>query len=236
MDNGHIHPKAAGTPTDATTSNGPFVGVQVVLGNYPLIIKDVDFSDNGTWLHSTPIHYTPAGADAMIAVIGQIGANNTPTAYWSDTDAASYTLGDRVFGDLRIDGNVNLKSTAPIFTTTAGRHIRFKPGTSGSPGRVIVDTLNASDMPGIELHVNGVAKCYIFMDSANVLQVQTGGKSWYLNGNDGNLYLPGGVLATKLGSAGATNATTPGSVVKKLPIYDDAGTLLGYLPVYSAIT
>lgn len=41
---------------------------------------------------------------------------------------------------------------------------------------------------------------------------------------------------TFLGAAGSAAATVLGSVVKKLPIYDMAGTLLGYLPIYDAIT
>lgn len=42
---------------------------------------------------------------------------------------------------------------------------------------------------------------------------------------------------TGLGVGGSSNATTPGSVVKKLPVYAmDGTTLLGYLAVYSSIT
>jgi hypothetical protein len=46
----------------------------------------------------------------------------------------------------------------------------------------------------------------------------------------------GAVTAQSLQVAGSSAATTPGSVVKKLPIYDTAGTLLGYLPIYGTIT
>jgi hypothetical protein len=38
-----------------------------------------------------------------------------------------------------------------------------------------------------------------------------------------------------LRTANAVSATTPGSVVKKLPLYDASGVLLGFLPVYSSI-
>jgi hypothetical protein len=31
-------------------------------------------------------------------------------------------------------------------------------------------------------------------------------------------------------------ATTPGSVIAKVPVYDETGTLIGYLPVYDDIT
>src|SRR5579863_2242333 len=31
-------------------------------------------------------------------------------------------------------------------------------------------------------------------------------------------------------------ASTPGSVVKKMPVYDENGNLLGYLPIYSSIS
>jgi hypothetical protein len=34
----------------------------------------------------------------------------------------------------------------------------------------------------------------------------------------------------------AAAATTPGSVVKKIQVFDGAGASLGYIPVYSTIT
>lgn len=49
-------------------------------------------------------------------------------------------------------------------------------------------------------------------------------------------FATGQMLLASLGVGGSSAATTPGSVVKKLPLYDQAGTLLGYLPIYSAIT
>lgn len=62
---------------------------------------------------------------------------------------------------------------------------------------------------------------------------------------DTNLYRNGpGILRTDsslqvggtLGVAGAVAATTPGAVVKKLQIFDDAGVSLGFVPIYSTIT
>lgn len=48
-------------------------------------------------------------------------------------------------------------------------------------------------------------------------------------------------IAMDKGTTGVTFSTaasgsTPGTCVKKLPIYDKAGTLLGYIPIYDAIT
>jgi hypothetical protein len=42
--------------------------------------------------------------------------------------------------------------------------------------------------------------------------------------------------AGQIKTANATAATTPGSVVKKLEVFDAAGASLGYVPIYSAIT
>jgi hypothetical protein len=39
-----------------------------------------------------------------------------------------------------------------------------------------------------------------------------------------------------LGVGNSVAATTPGSVVKKVQIFDETGASLGYIPVYSAIT
>lgn len=43
------------------------------------------------------------------------------------------------------------------------------------------------------------------------------------------------LVQTKLGVAGIVAATTPGTVVNKMPIYDENGVLKGYLPIYNAI-
>lgn len=62
---------------------------------------------------------------------------------------------------------------------------------------------------------------------------------------DTNLYRAGSgqlktnnkfLAAAGLGVANSAAATTPGTVVKKIPIYDASGNLLGYIPVYDAIT
>lgn len=44
------------------------------------------------------------------------------------------------------------------------------------------------------------------------------------------------VSVTKLGVSNAAAATTPGSCVKRIQVFDDTGASIGYLPVYSAIT
>lgn len=62
--------------------------------------------------------------------------------------------------------------------------------------------------------------------SVNLLEVQNSSAVvLFAVQSDGNLR-----------TSNAVAATTPGSVVKKLPLYDASGTLLGYLPIYNAIT
>lgn len=43
-------------------------------------------------------------------------------------------------------------------------------------------------------------------------------------------------FANGIGVGNSASATTPGSVVKKIEVFDNSGNSLGYLPVYSAIT
>lgn len=53
----------------------------------------------------------------------------------------------------------------------------------------------------------------------------------------GGLVSPGKLMAADgLGTGGTALATTPGTVVKRMPIYDEVGALLGYVPIYDDIT
>lgn len=54
---------------------------------------------------------------------------------------------------------------------------------------------------------------------------------------DGTVTVGGKLITTTgLGVGNAAAATTPGSCVKKIEVFDGAGASLGYLPVYSSIT
>ena len=65
----------------------------------------------------------------------------------------------------------------------------------------------------------------------------TGGTTVGLQGSTtlselgGNAVIEGG-----LGVANAADASTPGSVVKKIAVFDADGNSLGFLPVYSTIS
>lgn len=55
-------------------------------------------------------------------------------------------------------------------------------------------------------------------------------------GIDGTITLRSNVRAQSLGVANSAAATTPGSVVKKIEIFDEYGDSLGFIPVYDTIT
>jgi hypothetical protein len=53
---------------------------------------------------------------------------------------------------------------------------------------------------------------------------------------NGDLTAQSIIVSNKLCVTNTSNASTLGSVIKKMPVYDGSGTLLGYLPVYDSIT
>lgn len=67
----------------------------------------------------------------------------------------------------------------------------------------------------------------------------TSGKVMAFRNNGVNVlsgYHNGVVELAKLNVAGYSSATTPGSVVYKVPFYDNANNLIGYIPVYGSIS
>lgn len=67
-------------------------------------------------------------------------------------------------------------------------------------------------------------------DDAN-LTIATGSKAWKFISASGNFYASGGLGVGNL----AANTNTPSGVTAyAMPIYDSAGTLKGYIPVYAA--
>ena len=90
-------------------------------------------------------------------------------------------------------------------------------GTTESATRqVMLGTVGPSSAAGIKFGPAGDVA--LFRSMANTLK--TGGQ----------LIAEGG-----LGVGNSTSATTPGSVTRKIEVFDATGTSLGYVPVYDAI-
>jgi len=60
--------------------------------------------------------------------------------------------------------------------------------------------------------------------------------NYYIQERSAGIDVTGVLSAENLGSGNIVNATTLGNVIKKMPIYDRSGNLLGYLPVYDDIS
>ena len=70
------------------------------------------------------------------------------------------------------------------------------------------------------------------------LRIGSAFSSYFLNGDSTKLVIEGGRNLRVQGNLGVGNsaaATTPGSVVKKIEVFDASGISLGFVPVYDAI-
>lgn len=118
--------------------------------------------------------------------------------------------------------------------------------TSGTPQTFVVTPIKAGNYGGFD--VDGSTLKLLGGDASNNLGAPAdfdGGNAYVCggskteNGTDGNVVLchdgTNGKGKLCVGN-GVSDATTPGSVQKKLPIYDEDGTLLGYIALYDAIT
>lgn len=70
--------------------------------------------------------------------------------------------------------------------------------------------------------------------SSVALQAGLAGVSQVLSGS--GVQTANVTATSKLQTGASASASTPGSVTKKLPIYDQNSTLLGYIPIYNTIT
>ncbi|MBK9617247.1 MAG: hypothetical protein IPO35_17760 [Uliginosibacterium sp.] len=116
--------------------------------------------------------------------------------------------------------------------------------------------INAATMNGCTYNLNGLAGTvrtaalnniwYNCAEDGNAYPLTlTGGignicYSQWSAGNPRIVINKGGVFSSDLGwginVSATTAATTPGNVVKKVPVWDEAGNVLGYVPIYDGIT
>jgi hypothetical protein len=131
-------------------------------------------------------------------------------------------------------------SSSLTVSSTASPNISMKPAYASSDGLLLQD--------GVAGYTSSLLAFRTFTSTVNRATINGAGTiSWGTGGAaiDTTLYRAGaGVLQagqklTAIGGLGVGNsaaATTPGTVVKKIEIFDAAGVSLGFIPVYSTIT
>lgn len=74
-------------------------------------------------------------------------------------------------------------------------------------------------------------------NNANIADNTTFTGDWFINSTSTRAsYLGGQIRVASLGVGNSAAATTPGSVVYKIEVFNQSGVSLGFLPVYNAIT
>ncbi len=138
--------------------------------------------------------------------------------------AANPTIGDAIFG---VGNSVGVMSFLVRYSGSVHSVGDFTTGTSGDVlGGRLISSASASGTNSFKSLDGGRwnlstadASAYLARNAANVINT------------------PGKLTATTgLGVGNSAAATTLGTVVKKVEIFDSTGTSLGFLPIYDAIT
>lgn len=215
------------------TTGSMAVYVRAGTTNFPT--KDVVFSANGWPTHASPGSFT-------------FSDSGQRTVRWYDNDSGGTNYLINLFAgatgySVRTNGD-----TGDRLNIRADGRIAFGTGT-GNVDTYLYRPAGANAIVRTEGEINGLegTTSTIFL-SANV-SGETGRRFKILASGELDIG-PGdgtfdatlkraasGVLSvTKLGVTNAAAATTPGAVVKKIEVFDGAGTSLGFIPVYSTIT
>lgn len=104
------------------------------------------------------------------------------------------------------------------------------------------DYLNLGDDVDVErLLLRAATLAWIIVGGSARIQVSTTSALFNFGSNDvvisdGAVSIPGYVDIDQLRTSDTASATTPGNVTDKMPVYDAAGSLVGYVAIYDAIT
>jgi hypothetical protein len=156
---------------------------------------------------------------------GKLLSSYSDVNYWLDGTLTIKGMTLRQ-GDIGQDGLINLSAT--------GFGLHIKAQTIAFPGTVNFGVWQGST------HYN-------FLDgSLNRLSLGYEHGDAYVAGVAGSITVKPGVNLTVsadkalfsagIGVGNSAAATTPGSIVRKIEIFDAAGTSLGFIPVYNTIT
>lgn len=141
------------------------------------------------------------------------------------------------------DGTDRINAQAAgIQMAIAGDRIDFPNGqifVGGTGANSDIAMLETSGWSGRLTFLDGddtTLLCYIQKDTDNALRFRTYdtvGETAYITkiSSGGKLLVPSGI-----GVGNSAAATTPGSVTKKIQVFDASGNSLGYIAVYNAIT
>ena len=151
-------------------------------------------------------------------------ANNLAVGAASNTGNITFFTGGTQTSNERMrinsSGNVGIGTTTPNTNLTVVGNISASNNVTTST----ITVVSAINTPGI--NVSGTGQQVVLSDGVN----NTG------NGiNTLALNFTGGVFVnSKLSVNNAVGSATSGSIINKFPIYNAAGTLIGYIPIYSS--
>lgn len=104
------------------------------------------------------------------------------------------------------------------------------------------DDLNIGDDSNVEdLNLRAVTHIWLVVGGSARIQATTSSATFNFGSNDvvisdGAVSIPGYVDIDQLRTSDTASAATPGTVTDKMPVYDAAGSLVGYVAIYDAIT
>lgn len=232
------------TPT-AEQENISIVGMKIYDngGSGAAIVRCKDFSlIDCDVLNNVSIGVVIEGKSANIKVIGGRIRLNGQQGVFALADGVTDTC-----AGLKLIGVVVQDNGSVLQNTKDGVRIDWSGGAVNGCSDVVISdcticnitTLNQQygisttvnvrrlRLTGTELNGNSSGEVVLLDDSATRTVLGCPGVAdWF-----GSLMLTG-----SLGIGGSSNATIPGSVVKKIPIKDNDGNSLGFIPVYDAIT
>lgn len=179
--------------------------------------------------------------------------------------AGAQTLGgDKTFTGALVGTVLSLSSTATSGTTALnftggpGASITFASGLQIRHAATNRLDIYAADQINISTSVGGAlttglivqgriavgsavgagSNAFLIQSAGARLKFSTGGTTDYLEGDGATVVKAAGKLTAVagLGVGNSASATTPGSVTKKMEVFDASGSSLGFVPIYSSIT
>lgn len=170
-------------------------------------------------------------------------APSTATSTNSGMNSRVQASGSFTIGEM----NAYRASTPVVTTATASNVYGFHAANQGAAGvtnaaGIWVEAVSGAATLNIGAKLDGGTTANLWLNSDTT---SIAGGIAFGTARDANLYRSAaGIVKTDghiatvtgLGVGNSVAATTPGSVVKKMEVFDVAGTSLGFVPIYSTIT
>lgn len=203
------------SPVGTPASGNVIRGGTIEMTHYPYLVSFQGNESTNLVLGSGG--FDPSGTTVGMAYFGGASANNSiMPGYWADDVTYPIMNGARK----TYSSCWSALPTTPAYFATHVRTAQIDGLTKfGSTSADLPDGTNSTWDTGPGGSYANV-RAYALRKLNYATQAVEGG------------FLDGG----KLSVGNAASATTPGSVVKKIEVFDAAGASLGFVPVYSAIT